>query len=456
MALMQGTRNRMKHLELAAKASPKLMVFTRKDKVTGQLLETQHWNGTGTTPNVHLVRTSDEVHPGPPYRSGGPFLSLRALYPNREIMGRGSWRAEVGSELRTIEGGFSYPTTCSHMPLASDFLNYGWQPGMDVSIFPNLSPWGPKAYAKLRPQLEKAGASVFLSELRDLPRMLRTSAKGFHEIWKNYSNLGGVGVLKKGSNIDPRWSMQPKKVADHFLNHQFGWVPFVNDLVKFQDVFAKSQQYIAQISRDNDKWVRRVRTMAHTEESTKLCTNSGLGCEPIKFEMSDFMDFGGGGHWDLHKEETSIVWASGSFKYYRPEFDSSLQSYDSAMSALQRNLTLYGLRINPSNVYKATPWTWLIDWFSNVGDQIDLANDIAQDGIVSKYMYVMQTKVTHYRSYHYVPWFSGRSVLSWDRFIETKQRQPASSSFGFDLSPDALSLRQLAILSALGLTRKPS
>jgi hypothetical protein len=449
MALMKGTRNRMKNLDQAAKADPKLMVYQRKDKLTGQVIETQNWNGTGSSPNVHLVRTSDETHPGPPWRSGGPFLSLKCYFPNREVQGIGSWRAEVGNEIRTITGGFSHPVTCSHIPDGAAFSNYGWMPGMDASVFPNLSPWGSKAYAKLRPQLEKAGLAVFLSELRDLPRMLKTTSKFFHETWRD---LGGA---TRTTRSNP-WVMQPKKVADHFLNHQFGWVPFVNDLVKLQDAFVNSQKYIDQITKDNNQWVRRTRTMASTEESTKLCTNSGLGCEPIKFEMSDFMDFGGGGHWDVHKEETSIVWASGSFKYYRPEFDLSLPSYDSAMSDLQRNLTLYGLRINPSNVYKATPWTWLVDWFSNVGDHVDHINDIGQDGVASKYMYVMQTKVTHYRSYHYVPWFQGRRVMSWDRFVETKQRQPASSSFGFDLAPDALSLRQIAILGALGLTRKPS
>lgn len=442
--LVKGNRLRRKELEIAAMKPPApLMVYKSVNPLNGHVNFSQNWNGTGSPMNLHFKETSDEIHPGPPFKNGGPFASIEVHVPRRVLAGHTTQVSKVSltEELR-IEGAFAYPDL-SRDPDVSNYSSFGLGTGANVSAFPNLSPWGPRAYARLRPQLEKAGMSVFLAEARDIPRMLRTTAKGFHDIWKG---LGG----KSHSS----WSQQPKKVADHFLNNQFGWVPFVNDLVKFNDVVTNSQKYIDQLEKDNNQWVRRTRTMAHTEESVKVDSVLGLGCEPVKFEMADFMPFGATGpRWDVHVETTSLIWATGSFKYYRPEFDTSLPSHDSAWDTSQRYLTLLGARVNPSNVYKATPWTWLIDWFSNVGDNVDLANDIVQDSVVSKYMYVMQTRTVHCRSYHYVPWFSGPRVHTWDRFITTKQRQSASSSFGFDLSPDALTLRQIAILGALGVSR---
>lgn len=147
------------------------------------------------------------------------------------------------------------------------------------------------------------------------------------------------------------------------------------------------------------------------------------------------------------------VWAMGSFKYYRPEFDASLADYSSQWSDLQRRLKVYGAELSPTNVYKSTPWTWLIDWFSNVGDNIDAANDALVDGVASRYMYVMRHWVRRLVFNTTMFYWQGPVSLEWNRFIETKQRQRAQSSYGFSLLPKDLSAKQWSILAALGLSR---
>jgi hypothetical protein len=108
--------------------------------------------------------------------------------------------------------------------------------------------------------------------------------------------------------------------------------------------------------------------------------------------------------------------------------------------------------VNPSNIYKATPWTWAIDWFTHFGHNIDQMQD-QLDNIAFKYLYVTHHKITQYVFTQHLPLKDmGVQHLTWTRVNETKQRREADSPFGFGLSWSQLSANQIAILAALGVT----
>jgi hypothetical protein len=330
-----------------------------------------------------------------------------------------------------------------------EYQSLARRPG-PTSWFPDLGSYGSEAFVRLRPQIEQAGLMVALREAKDIPRMLKTTAQSFKDL---YIDMGG----SKTSKV-----LHPKSVSDNWLNHHFGWVPFINDIVKFQDVYQNSEKYIEQLSRDNNSWIKRTRVLDNVESVQRVkLGGASSGSQPdIKLfpwsmcRNQTVPGLGVTGSWyTIDEVITTRTWATGRVKYYRPEFDMTLSDYSSQWNDLQRRLKVYGAELSPINLYKSTPWTWLIDWFSNVGDQIDLANSIALDGYAWKYLYVMRHAVRQLVLTSTIYYWANTLSLQWIRSIETKQRQGATSPFGFSLLGKDISAKQWSILAALGLSR---
>lgn len=399
---------------------------------------------------IGFERCWDEVHPGPPYLTGGPFLSVKATLPHHTILGKGVYNGNAHQlnandwAYWSYTGGFGDPYFGLTDSIALDeYVNAG-KVLTNASLYPTLTPLASEAYNRLRPEIEHGGLGLALAEAREIPRMMKTTAEGFHTMWKS------VG----GNPSSSYKRMRPKKAADHYLNTQFGWVPFLGDFAKFYDVYLNSGKYIRQLTKDNNTWVRRHRSDKKIESETVLATTPQRRCNPSDLGVEFGELFHPTTASQLILRESTMVWYEGSFKYYRPEFDGSKDWYNTSYGDIHRHLTLLGARINPSLIYNATPWTWLVDWFTNVGDTVQRASDSATDSIVSKYMYLMHHKIRELVvKVQLYPRHSGVVNVEWSRKFDIKRRVSADSPYGFSLSPDALSGRQLSILGALGLSR---
>jgi hypothetical protein len=391
--------------------------------------------------------TRDELHKGPPFKEGGPFDTIRvnSCNPPLGVYGVGVHMRLDG--LKRYEGGFSIPDNADWLGGMSMTSFDSYLSG-DASNYPDMADWGDRAYNSNKPQLEKAGAAVFFAELRDLPRMMRTTSRFFHDIWRGMT----------GSSWSPAFKhMQPKKAADHFLNHQFGWSPFLKDLRKFYNAFDQADNHIEKLTRENGQWIRRKRLM-YENSTGPVLLGSGTGVKlfPNSSFDSPFAPWfppGSPSTWRVTEEVITKVYTVGRWRYYRPEFDKTNPKYSGIMNNMKRQMTLYGARISPSNIYKATPWTWAIDWVSNFGDQIDRANDMLVDSVACQYLYVMQHQQRVRKFYQCLPFTSGTVLLEFSRVIETKQRREGLSPYGFSLSLANLTPRQLAIAGALGISR---
>jgi hypothetical protein len=253
-------------------------------------------------------------------------------------------------------------------------------------------------------------------------------------------------------------------VSENYLNHEFGWAPFIGDLWQLFWLYWDVNKYIAQVIDQNNTWMRRSRVLEETETITELFTGPGSATMPSSsdFRLSGILkdfSFNGvttKGSCTVAEHKTVRVWAVGSFKYYRPEFDVSLVESnfpDSAWATVQRLMTIYGLRINPTVLWKITPWTWAVDWFTQVGKFIEHHDEFITDGIVSRYLYIMKSINRYVTKTSVMNAWSGPRTYQWVRTLETKQRKVADSPYGFDLTWNNLSLRQWAILGAIGITR---
>lgn len=399
----------------------------------------------GSYPSLEMGQcTVDETHAGPPYLTGGPFSSIRVktCVPPLGKTGNGVYMRR--DNLARYVGNFGIPD------------DDDWGGGMSMNSltpylatptthYPSMAGWGDKAYSRSKPKLEKAGAGVFLAELRDAPRMIRGTSEFFHDIWKG---LGG--------NLNSK-TMGPKKVSDHFLNHQFGWIPFLSDLRKFYNAFDQADNHIHWLVKQNGQWSNRRVTLKSDITRERLSINAGFEMFPdsgvFSSPWSPWYRVAEGPYWEVFEEVHTSITASGKFRYYRPEFDETLPDHRSALNSMKRQLTLYGARINPSNIYKATPWTWAIDWVSNLGDLVDRANDSLVDSVATQYLFVMHHQKRIRRYVQHLPFSSGHVQLQFVRIVETKQRQEGTSPYGFSLTLGDLTPRQFAIAGALGISR---
>lgn len=418
------------------------------DNVVVQTIEVKN----GTWPFQQKQVTWDQLHPGPPFKTGGPFASIQA---NADLGLRGVG-VHKGSPISggfywEYTGGFARPFLSWETPTLASINTWGSvrDPFGAGGPITSAESWGSAAFDKLRPETQKADLSVFLYELKDVPRMLQTSAAFFKGRWQS---LGGdlKSPTMRGAGL------RSKKAADHFLNHQFGWVPFINDLLKINDTFSNQDAYIMEISKNNGTWIKKSRTLSKsiTETITHSGFTQGIAWRPEFDSMSS--DIQPGTYSRYRMEHTEIVstkiWCAGETMFYRPEFDYSLSDYRSNWKQAMRLLHLYGAEINPYVLWRVTPWTWIIDWFLNIGGMIKALLNWNEDGYVARYAYVMKKSVKASRHVVTANWNSGPTTMTWLNSIESKQREVADNNFSFRLL-GALSPMQLAIVAALGLTR---
>jgi len=409
----------------------------------------------GDTPNPqHVVRKEyryvhGDTHHGPPYKEGGDFLQYTMHYPV-DIL-EGSAYTETFTSPRSgaffapnwpgrgyYKGGFILPSYYGVEGLG-DSERILYDQITESYVNPgDLQSLGNRAYNRMRPKVEKAGVFQAVYELKDFPGMLRTSAQGFKDL---YGTLGGNF---RGAMLGP------KGVADQFLNHQFGYVPMVDDIRRVADVASNFDKYVKKQKAVNGKWVSRRFREPHIEEEHVEYSTSGT--ETFVFpSLGD--TYISSGSFVVKRQRMTDTWYTGRFMQYFPEFGGG-PGPDDYLTQLQQGLDLYGGRINPVNLYRITPWTWLIDWFSGAGDLVQRLQDMATDQVVCDAFYLMRHC---YERWEFKSEFTDRvgnlQTLVWYRSIEVKRREKAKSMFGFSANPAGLSDMQKAILGALGISR---
>lgn len=182
----------------------------------------------------------DEIHPGPPYLSGGPFrkISIEYAMPDSNgLVGGGSYITNFKKAIWPDYGRVKYSgqfVLNMNFPGTIDAMHLSANLGQNSPLITPTGTLESMVWDKTKPKIEQGGLFVAIAELKDVPRMLMTTAKGFHTLW----TLSGLGI---GRAINERqlgrhlanWRMAPKVASNHFLNHAFGWVPFVKDVSAF-------------------------------------------------------------------------------------------------------------------------------------------------------------------------------------------------------------------------------
>lgn len=404
-----------------------------------------NWTQSGFSPafnNPILTNTGyclDECHPGPPFKSGGPLSILEyshegAVGPGYDAWSTGGlqWRAKAESVFSTwildAPPGF--------------IMNDGVIDGVN-STYGDVSGYGATGWNMYKPAKPAADLGVFLAEMRDIPRMMQQTAKFFTFVNKRgassaFSKGGGGGGFSAPS-------ITPGDLGETSLAIQFGWMPFLRDMCKFYNTYKTLEKRIQRIRDYNNKWERRGGTVSVYEDES----------EPVNWGSALCLPLGSGSVWrpetigaTTQQVDSKHVWFTAKFKYHIPE--KKFQDVYWKRNAVRQ---MFGGTITPGVLWEATPWSWLIDWFSNYGDVFANMSDGLAENLVASYSYVMGTIQRKSTCHHFMEPYAGTGVNFTSTQTYTSKNRCVGNPFGFDLGFDDLSLKQLSILVSLGLTR---
>lgn len=379
--------------------------------------------------------------------SGSDFWKTFAYNPPHSVVDL-HW---VPTLTRSITNGIGLDEVTIPEPADPSFTSYILE----------LNAQGTEWIAKNRPGNPVASLAQLILEMRDVPRrtaLLKARAKRLQDVGSDY------------------------------LNVEFGWKPFIKDLRKAFVLQQTLEKRLKQLVRDNGLSIRRrskkltVTESVHVEVSgSLLCPFGHLG-DPVIGGDPDLLDgyyicgpFGhladpswpGSCDYTVRTIQDTTTWNCGTFRYYVPDIGSSRWTANAIA-------VLYGYRSTPATVYEVMPWSWLIDWFANVGDILSnmSTNAVENETLTNSYSMkeISLRRIVEVRTHwddavmnppgssNYPDFFmsvpAGSESLTYESVKTNKLRQQASP-FGFGLKTGDFTPRQLAILAALAVSRHP-
>lgn len=238
-----------------------------------------------------------------------------------------------------------------------------------------------------------------------------------------------------------------KSASGEYLNYQLGIAPVISDLKDTHEAITTQEAVLKQHERDSGRLIRR-RYAFPEEESVVLSKTENVYPSFIGPAMRNSFAIRPG-TLDVETRKINRTWFSGAFTYYLPK-----SGWRRTLAQQQR---LYGIVPGLETAYNVVPYSFVADYFVNLGDVLHNVDAFTRDGLIMPYGYIMSSQEERTRYTWRGPVKQGESfsehVISNTIIRSTKQRRRANP-FGFGLSEGNLSLRQVSILAALGLNRK--
>lgn len=314
--------------------------------------------------------------------------------------------------------------------------------------------YGTRAMANVAPDQSPSHLLQALAELKqDFPRVpLLHSIKRTNQ-----------GVFSQRDPNSKATGLRPLSglASDEILNYLFGVNPTLKDLYQVLRSVIRCGKLVDQWRRDAGRSVRR--SFAYDPIVTVSDNRSGMS--PVYRVLNEVFQANNITPWTTSmmfdtSEQTLVSRKQtltdkysfvGAFTYY---IDPILDSLGSGGVAFNNAQHLLGLTADANTIWQLTPWTWLIDWFVNLGDCISLSNRIQDKSLVLRYGYLLRE--SEEKTTLTVDRFTVKNGATYrdirtDSVIKRKVRI-RSTPYGFGLSTGSFSATQWAILAALGFT----
>lgn len=364
---------------------------------------THTWNGTTTSKSSHgLKKTMQDT-------VGNPLGENPLVAHKTETIGG------------AINGRYHYlvPGVYDNYP-AAVVQSYG---GSHLTV-PNKFIPAATALAAAHPGEPMVDIPVFLLELKDLPSM-------YKHAFRRAKSLANAAKSDDLASVK-RYLKDPRNPAEDWLNYHFGWAPLLSDLGALASLGSDMQKRALMFKNaSNNRITRR----------NKLGTQTAISVNnQVAYDTSMASWYGSN-----TKETTVEKWMVSHWQLDPLYLKHSLFSQHTQL--LRASL---GLSPSLSQAWELMPWSWFIDWFSEIGSVIKVRSN--RGGVTFHNASIMEHSYTKESVIPRKPPFSGISGSPATLVYETKRRTPyapsVTSGFVNIYSPE-----QLATLSALSILR---
>jgi hypothetical protein len=284
---------------------------------------------------------------------------------------------------------------------------------------------GASAWNRFKPGKPKVSGAQSIAELREI-----SSLKNIAKRVKAFRDMG-----------------------DKYLAYEFGWKPFLSDVRSWYNGILSVDRNIAQLRRDNGRWISRGGTLSSGSDSSvsSFTHRQAVGKLTPSYGVRSAY-----GTDTMTSSERS--WFSARFRYYIPGLNNPKWGKAKAIKHL------FDLEIGPEQLWQVLPWSWLADWFSNTGDVISNLMSAMDDQLVGKEAYVMRStslsarREISFSLYQYTQTPQGShtslpKVSVTATVTQSTKSRAVAGPFGFDIGLPDFDTRKTAILSALGISR---
>lgn len=373
----------------------------------------------------------------PPISGGGEQVSYGTVIPFSVTKDVGLERVTInnpsgfggynafGQDRRRVDGGLvsgswsrsQGPVTYSNVP-CNAYDNRGYQ-NWPVGL--GNGPAAARLLANTNPTRPDIQLPVFILELRDIPKMIE--------------HAGALLLrLRRGR---PRFGLRPdQEAASALLAYNFGWAPLIGDLkklVSFSDLTAKRMKEFDRLY--SGPGLKRRMNLDTAYSQPHGFTYGVAGPNPGNSVTAQGLS-------------RTIVWGTVRWKPTPAPLNSPLRV--PPPSDVRRHVLGLSAANITANVWEALPWSWLIDYFVNVGDV--LAAKQGRSVATPSLPCIMRKSTTYnYGPSMFFPQNAlGEGITFGDmrQQYEKKERNVVSGGSIFGSFSD-LSGRQLSILGAL-------
>jgi hypothetical protein len=365
-----------------------------------------------------LVRVDMDVSPPPfvPYPNWSDPLGL----------------ASTDRHPATRQTYFSWPATYPYGAgnSATEIITNGVKNSIGTGVIASANPWKPKATL----------AQTILELLTgDVPTIFKNLRRYINDLQD----------LKKSAGSD-------------WLNFQFGWVPLANDIRATIETLLKLHMLLygsddARRTRGGDlgTWTRNDSSLAalsmqfgspfgtgRNSPQWQVVTNSGTLVQPAQFTGGTF---------------SRSVKIHADFRF-TARYHRGARPNGRERGFLERATELLGLELTPAVLWELTPWTWLLDWASNLGALASNISLLDWSNVLLDYAYLTfvvktDSAVTWQGPTTISPQLSVSHGYIAKGFSTIEKVREQASPYGFSVGWTGLNAFQLSILAALGMSR---
>lgn len=253
---------------------------------------------------------------------------------------------------RATAGGAAYITTANVATLRADTISR-----TNTALTNQLT----KSLVNLLASSRRYSLARNVIELKDLPRSVLTLATTLRDLQSVYR------AMPRGTSERVFAAKARKDVPNEWLSFWFGWRQTYKAIV---DLVESPQQ----IAKDINFLISRKGLPTTVRRSVRLA--GGTSTTPA-FTFNPSSIYGSGWTDIVEKTETMNRWDHEVKVVLNLTFDFP----EVGVPKLRRDLFLrkMGFVLTPTDLYNLVPWTWLVDWFTGLGNYVELIDNINTD-----------------------------------------------------------------------------